>query len=128
MIGANPSVDEALRQVLHHIEIGCKRIDQNRTISDEARDLFKRRYTLTFVLRLKERDWELDSPQIFKAAEAHGMIAAIIAPYDLSNPANTVNPLPFMKAAHMMEIECRYFLDEFAKQKAALVPLGAWCW
>jgi hypothetical protein len=128
MKSTNPTADEALAQVMQYIVDGATTIDASRQISKDARDLYVRRYHLTFETRLKERDWEAEKKFVFEAGERHGMLAAIIAYFDADHPKDEISDVAFMKAAHIIEIECRYFVDALKRQKRVPEPRGPWCW
>jgi len=125
----NPHVKTVLKMILEHIRKGSESIDPTRSFEDGIDDLFGRRYQLTFRERLKEKgSWERDKNQVLKAAEMHGIIAAAASHF---SPPGLITQTVFMKAAHMVELECYDYVKAGQKRRLTRnqMPLGGqWCW
>jgi hypothetical protein len=125
----NPPVDKVLNLVLKRIREGCRSIDSKRRLDAGIDDLFKRRYRLTFEERLAEEgSWARDKDQVLKAAKMHGVIAAAAAQF---SPPGRITQGVFMKAAHVIEVECyEYVTAGQQRRRQRNQPLfgGAWCW
>lgn len=125
----NPNLETVLELVMKKIRYGCSRIDKAKKLDQEADDLFRRRYSITFELRLAEEgSWERDRDKVLTAAEMHGVIAAAAAKF---TPGKTIPLAIFVKAGHILELECYDYVSKGqARRRQRNEPLfgGPWCW
>jgi hypothetical protein len=127
--------------ILPAIDDGCRAVNMNATIDDEAKELFKRRYRLSIENRLSNgvppSVLELDA--LKAVGNAHGKIAAAIWEFRQkhANPPPTVDPEVLTLAAHIMEFECRDLMIELITAKKPTVEReelgrrvakGIFCW
>ncbi len=111
-----PAVKKATLKLLDDLtkdlESGCRAIDKKAILSDDARGTFRRRYRLSLQRVLSDPTTaKYDHRKVLgPAMKAHGQIAAAVAAFHRSGPgALQIDRDSFLKAAHVMEVECKAF-------------------
>jgi hypothetical protein len=111
-----PAVTKATLKLLDDLtkdlESGCRSVEKNAKLSDEAKGTFRRRYRLSLQRVLSDPTTASYNHRrvLAPAMKAHGQIAASIAAFHRSGPGPIhVDRDSFLKAAHVIEIECKAF-------------------
>ena len=111
-----PAVKKAALKLLDDLtkdlESGCRAIDKKAILSDDARGTFRRRYRLSLQRVLSDPATAKYNHRkvLGPAMQAHGQIAAAVAAFHRSGPGPLqIDRDSFLKAAHVMEIECKAF-------------------
>ena len=120
----SPAVKKAALKLLDDLrkdlEAGCKTINKNARLSDEAVGTFRRRYRLSLqrVLSNPETSAQNHRRVLGPAMKCHGQVAGAIAAFHHTGTGPmTVDRDAFLKAAHVIENECKAFaIRAYAKR------------
>jgi hypothetical protein len=121
----SPAVKKAtltlLAALTKDLEAGCRTVEKDAKLSDDAIGTFRRRYRLSLQRVLSDPDTaSLDHRRMLgPAMKCHGRLAAAIAGFHRSGKAPLViSQDAFIKAAHVIEGECKAFaIRAFAKRR-----------
>ena len=112
----SPAVKKATLKLLadltKDLEAGCRTVEKDARLSDEAIGTFRRRYRLSLQRVLSNPDTaKMDHRKVLgPAMKCHGRLAASIAGFHRTRPgALPIDRDSFLKAAHVIENECKSF-------------------
>ena len=101
-----------LADLTKDLEAGCRSVEKGSRLSDEAIGTFRRRYRLSLQRVLSDPETgKMDHRRVLGPAMlCHGRLAASIAGFHRTKPGPlTVDRDAFLKAAHVIEGECKSF-------------------
>jgi hypothetical protein len=142
----SPAVKKAAMKLLDELtkdlEAACRSVEKGARLSDDAIGTFRRRYRLSLqrVLRNPETAKMNHRRVLGPAMMCHGRVAAAIAGFHRTKPgALTIDRDAFLKAAHIIENECKSFaIRASAKRRGAAIMAPEviddavssfiWCW
>ena len=142
----SPAVKKAAMKLLDELtkdlEAACRSVEKGARLSDDAIGTFRRRYRLSLqrVLSNPETAKMNHRRVLGPAMMCHGRVAAAIAGFHRAKPgALTIDRDAFLKAAHIIENECKSFaLRASAKRRGAAIMAPEviddavssfiWCW
>lgn len=142
----SPAVKKAAMKLLDELtkdlEAACRSVEKGARLSDDAIGTFRRRYRLSLqrVLSNPETAKMNHRRVLGPAMMCHGRVAAAIAGFHRTKPgALTIDRDAFLKAAHIIENECKSFaLRASAKRRGAAIMAPEviddavssfiWCW
>jgi len=105
------------------LEAGCRSVEKNARLSDDAKGTFRRRYRLSLQRVLSDPATATMNHRkvLGPAMKCHGQMAAAIAGFHRSGPGVLqVDRDAFLKAAHVIEGECKAFaIRASAKKRGA---------
>jgi len=112
----SPAVQKAAIKLLDgltkDLEAGCQTVEKNARLSDEAKGTFRRRYRLSLQRVLSDPATATMNHRkvLGPAMKCHGQMAAAIAGFHHAGRGPLqVNRDAFLKAAHVIEGECKSF-------------------
>ena len=112
----SPAVKKATLKLLvdltKDLEAGCRSVEKDATLSDEAIGTFRRRYRLSLQRVLSNPETaKMDHRKVLgPAMKCHGRLAAAIAGFHRAKPGTLpIDRDAFLKAAHVIENECKSF-------------------
>jgi hypothetical protein len=112
----SPAVKKATLTLLVNLtkdlEAGCRTVDKDAKLSDDAIGTFRRRYRLSLQRVLSNPETaKMDHRKVLgPAMKCHGRLAASIAGFHRTKPGTLmIDRDAFLKAAHVIEIECKSF-------------------
>ena len=124
----SPAVKKAtlklLEQLTKDLEAGCRSVEKDARLSDDAIGTFRRRYRLSLQRVLSNPETaRMNHRQVLgPAMKCHGRLAASIAGFHRSNAGELmIDRDAFLKAAHVIENECK----SYAIRRASLRRRGA---
>ena len=120
-----PAVKKATLKLLDDLakdlEAGCRTVEKGARLSDDAIGTFRRRYRLSLQRALSDpATAKMNHRQVLgPAMKCHGRMAAAIAAFHHSGGGVlTIDRDAFLKAAHVIEVECKSFaIRAFAKRR-----------
>ena len=123
----SPAVKKAtlkpLDDLAKDLEAGCRTVEKGARLSDDAIGTFRRRYRLSLQRALSDpATAKMNHRQVLgPAMKCHGRMAAAIAAFHHSGGGVlTIDRDAFLKAAHVIEVECKSFaIRAFAKRRGA---------
>lgn len=123
----SPAVKKATLKLLDDLakdlEAGCRTVEKGARLSDDAIGTFRRRYRLSLQRALSDpATAKMNHRQVLgPAMKCHGRMAAAIAAFHHSGGGVlTIDRDAFLKAAHVIEVECKSFaIRAFAKRRGA---------
>ena len=142
----SPEVQKAARKLLGELtkdlQAACRSVEKGARLSDEAVGTFRRRYRLSLqrVLSNPETAKMNHRRVLGPAMLCHGRVAAAIAGFHRSKPGTLViSRDAFLKAAHIIENECKAFAIRAAAKRTGAAIMAAevvgdlvsnfvWCW
>lgn len=142
----SPAVKKAVLKLLadltKDLEAGCRDVEKGAVLSEDAVGTFRRRYRLSLqrVLSNPETAKFDHRKMLGPAMKCHGRLAASIAGFHRTRPgALTIDRDAFLKAAHVIENECKSFaIRASAKRRGAAIMAPEviddaissfiWCW
>jgi hypothetical protein len=142
----SPAVKKAAMKLLDELtkdlEVACRSVEKGARLSDDAIGTFRRRYRLSLqrVLSNPETAKMNHRRVLGPAMMCHGRVAAAIAGFHRTKPgALTIDRDAFLKAAHIIENECKSFaIRASAKRRGAAIMAPEviddavssfiWCW
>ena len=142
----SPAVQKAavklLDELTKDLEAACRSVEKGARLSDDAIGTFRRRYRLSLqrVLSNPETAKMNHRRVLGPAMMCHGRVAAAIAGFHRTKPgALTIDRDAFLKAAHIIENECKSFaIRASAKRRGAAIMAPEviddavssfiWCW
>jgi len=121
----SPAVKKATLKLLDDLakdlEAGCRTVEKGARLSDDAIGTFRRRYRLSLQRALSDpATAKMNHRQVLgPAMKCHGRMAAAIAAFHHSGGGVlTIDRDAFLKAAHVIEVECKSFaIRAFAKRR-----------
>ena len=125
----SPAVKKAalklLAELTKDLEAGCRSVEKDARLSEDAVGTFRRRYRLSLqrVLSNPATSKMNHRRTLGPAMICHGRVAAAIAGFHRTGPGPlTINRDAFLKAAYVIESECKAFaLRASAKRSGAAV-------
>jgi hypothetical protein len=112
----SPAVKKATLKLLEDLtkdlEAGCRSVEKDAKLSDEAIGTFRRRYRLSLqrVLSNPETAKMKHRQVLGPAMKCHGRLAASIAGFHRTKAGTLmIDRDAFLKAAHVIENECKAF-------------------
>lgn len=112
----SPAVKKAVLKLLEDLakdlEAGCREVEKGSRLSDDAIGTFRRRYRLSLqrVLSNPATATMKHRQVLAPAMKCHGRLAASIAGFHRTKPGTlTIDRDAFLKAAHVIENECKAF-------------------
>jgi hypothetical protein len=124
----SPAVKTATLKLLadltKDLEAGCRSVEKDAKLSDDAIGTFRRRYRLSLQRVLSNPETaKMDHRKVLgPAMKCHGRLAASIAGFHRAKPGTLmIDRDAFLKAAHVIENECK----AFAIRQASLRRRGA---
>jgi ATP/maltotriose-dependent transcriptional regulator MalT len=142
----SPAVQKAAIKLLDglskDLEAACRSVEKGARLSDEAIGTFRRRYRLSLQRVLSNPETaKMDHRRVLgPAMMCHGRVAAAIAGFHRTKPgALTIDRDAFLKAAHIIENECKSFaIRASARRRGAAIMAPEviddavsnyiWCW
>ena len=141
----SPAVKKAAIKLLDDLtkdlEAACRSVEKGARLSEEAIGTFRRRYRLSLQRVLSNPETaKMNHRKILgPAMMCHGRIAAAIAGFHRTKPGTlTISRDAFLKAAHVIENECKAFaIRASAKRGASIMAPEVvddavanliWCW
>jgi hypothetical protein len=142
----SPAVKKAAMKLLDELttdlEAACRSVEKGARLSDDAIGTFRRRYRLSLQRVLSNPEMaKMNHRRVLgPAMMCHGRVAAAIAGFHRTKPgALTIDRDAFLKAAHIIENECKSFaLRASAKRRGAAIMAPEviddavssfiWCW
>lgn len=125
----SPAVKKAalklLAELTKDLEAGCRSVEKDARLSEDAVGTFRRRYRLSLqrVLSNPATSKMNHRRTLGPAMICHGRVAAAIAGFHRTGPGPlTINRDAFLKAAYVIESECKAFaLRASAKRGGAAI-------
>ena len=125
----SPAVKKATLKLLEDLakdlEAGARSVEKGARLSDDAIGTFRRRYRLSLQRALSDPATAAMNHRkvLGPAMKCHGRMAAAIAAFHHSGAGVlTIDRDAFLKAAHVIEVECKSFaIRAFAKRRVATV-------
>ena len=113
----SPAVQKAAVKLLdgltQDLEAGCRSVAKKARLTDDAKGTFRRRYRLSLQRVLSDPATAAMNHRkvLAPAMKCHGQLAAAIAGFHHSGirPACQIDRDAFLKAAHVIEGECKAF-------------------
>lgn len=142
----SPAVQKAALKLLadltRDLEAGCRSVEKDAKLSEDAIGTFRRRYRLSLQRVLSNPETaKLDHRKMLgPAMKCHGRLAASIAGFHRAKPGTLpIDRDAFLKAAHVIENECKAFaIRASARRRGAAimspevvddyVSKMIWCW
>jgi len=142
----SPAVRKAALKLLadltRDLEAGCRSVEKDAKLSEDAIGTFRRRYRLSLQRVLSNPETaKLDHRKMLgPAMKCHGRLAASIAGFHRAKPGTLpIDRDAFLKAAHVIENECKAFaIRASARRRGAAimspevvddyVSKMIWCW
>lgn len=144
----SPAVKKATLKLLANLtkdlEAGCREVEKDAKLSEDAIGTFRRRYRLSLqrVLSNPETGKMEHRKVLGPAMKCHGRLAAAIAGFHRAKPGTLmIDRDAFLKAAHVIENECKSFAIRASARRggaaaAILDPVVVddavskyvWCW
>ena len=142
----SPAVQKAtvklLADLTKDLQAGCRDVEKGAVLSEDAVGTFRRRYRLSLQRVLSNPETaKLDHRKMLgPAMKCHGRLAASIAGFHRTRAgALTIDRDAFLKAAHVIENECKAFaIRASAKRRGAAIMAPEviddaissfiWCW
>ena len=142
----SPAVQKAaiklLDQLTKDLQAACRSVEKDARLSEDAIGTFRRRYRLSLqrVLSNPETAKMNHRRVLGPAMMCHGRVAAAIAGFHRTRAgALTIDRDAFLKAAHIIENECKSFaIRASAKRRGAAIMAPEviddavsnfiWCW
>jgi hypothetical protein len=129
----SPAVQKAAIKLLDgltlDLEAGCRSVEKSARLSDDAKGTFRRRYRLSLQRVLSDPATATMNHRkvLGPAMKCHGQMAAAIAGFHRAGPGPLqVDRDAFLKAAHVIEGECKSFaIRASAKKRGAAAVLEA---
>jgi len=120
-----PAVQKAAMKLLEDLtkdlEAGCRSVEKEARLSDDAIGTFRRRYRLSLQRVMSDpATASMNHRRVLgPAMKCHGRLAAAIAAFHRAGSAPLViDRDAFLKAAHVIEGECKSFaIRAFAKRR-----------
>jgi hypothetical protein len=124
-----PAVKRATLKLLadltRDLEAGCRSVEKDAKLSDDAIGTFRRRYRLSLQRVLSNpATATMDHRKVLgPAMKCHGRLAAAIAGFHRSKPGSLpIDRDAFLKAAHVIENECKSFaIRASARRRGAAI-------
>ena len=121
----SPAVQKAAMKLLEDLtkdlEAGCRSVEKDVKLSDDAIGTFRRRYRLSLQKVMSDPATASMNHRraLGPAMKCHGRIAAAIAGFHRTAPGTLlISRDTFLKAAYVIEGECKAFaIRAFAKRK-----------
>jgi hypothetical protein len=121
----SPAVQKAAMKLLEDLtkdlEAGCRSVEKDARLSDEAIGTFRRRYRLSLQKVMSDPATASMNHRksLGPAMQCHGRIAAAIAGFHRTAPGTLmISRDAFLKAAYVIEGECKAFaIRAFAKRR-----------
>ena len=125
----SPAVKKATLKLLadlaKDLEAGCRSVEKDAKLSEDAIGTFRRRYRLSLqrVLSNPATATMNHRKVLGPAMKCHGRLAAAIAGFHRSKPGTLpIDRDAFLKAAHVIENECKSFaIRASARRRGAAV-------
>ena len=125
----SPAVKKATLKLLEgltrDLEAGCRSVEKDAKLSDEAIGTFRRRYRLSLQRVLSNPETaKMDHRKVLgPAMKCHGRLAAAIAGFHRTKPGTLpIDRDAFLKAAHVIENECKSFaIRASARRRGAAI-------
>ena len=125
----SPAVKKAtlklLEDLTRDLEAGCRSVEKDAKLSDDAIGTFRRRYRLSLQRVLSNPDTaKMDHRKVLgPAMKCHGRLAAAIAGFHRTKPGTLpIDRDAFLKAAHVIENECKSFaIRASARRRGAAI-------
>jgi hypothetical protein len=125
----SPAVKKATLKLLDDLtkdlETGCRSVEKNARLSDDAIGTFRRRYRLSLQRAMSDpATASMNHRRVLgPAMKCHGRLAAAIAAFHRSGSAVLViDRDAFLKAAHVIEGECKAFaIRAFSKRRGSVM-------
>ena len=125
----SPAVKKATLKLLDDLtkdlEAGCRSVEKDAKLSDEAIGTFRRRYRLSLqrVLSNPATATMKHRQVLGPAMKCHGRLAASIAGFHRAKPGTLmIDRDAFLKAAHVIENECKSFaIRASARRRGAAI-------
>lgn len=125
----SPAVKKATLKLLEgltkDLEAGCRSVEKDAKLSDEAIGTFRRRYRLSLQRVLSNpATAKMDHRKVLgPAMKCHGRLAAAIAGFHRTKPGTLpIDRDAFLKAAHVIENECKSFaIRASARRRGAAI-------
>ena len=112
-----------LQDLAKDLEAGCRSVEKGARLGDDAIGTFRRRYRLSLQRALSDPATATMNHRkvLGPAMKCHGRLAAAIAAFHHSGTGVlTIDRDAFLKAAHVIEVECKSFaIRAFAKRRGA---------
>jgi hypothetical protein len=142
----SPAVKKAtlklLDELTRDLEAGCRSVEKDAKLSEEAIGTFRRRYRLSIQRVLSNPETaNLEHRKLLgPAMKCHGRLAASIAGFHRAKPGTLpIDRDAFLKAAHVIENECKTFaIRASARRRGAAIMAPEvvdefvsklmWCW
>jgi len=114
-----------LADLTKDLEAGCRSVEKDAKLSEEAIGTFRRRYRLSLQRVLSNpATAKMDHRKVLgPAMKCHGRLAAAIAGFHRTRPGTLpIDRDAFLKAAHVIENECKSFaIRASARRRGAAV-------
>lgn len=125
----SPAVKKATLKLLEgltrDLEAGCRSVEKDAKLTDEAIGTFRRRYRLSLQRVLSNpATAKMDHRKVLgPAMKCHGRLAAAIAGFHRTAPGTLpIDRDSFLKAAHVIENECKSFaIRASARRRGAAI-------
>jgi hypothetical protein len=125
----SPAVKKAVLKLLEDLtkdlEAGCRSVEKDAKLSEDAIGTFRRRYRLSLQRVLSNPDTaKMDHRKVLgPAMKCHGRLAAAIAGFHRTKPGTLpIDRDAFLKAAHVIENECKSFaIRASARRRGAAI-------
>jgi len=142
----SPAVQKAaiklLDQLTKDLQAACRSVEKDARLSEDAIGTFRRRYRLSLQRVLSNPETaKMDHRRVLgPAMMCHGRVAAAIAGFHRAKSgALTIDRDAFLKAAHIIENECKSFaIRASARRRGAAIMAPEviddavsnfiWCW
>jgi hypothetical protein len=142
----SPAVRKAVLKLLEgltkDLEAGCRDVEKGSRLSDDAIGTFRRRYRLSLQRVMSNPETaKMDHRKVLgPAMRCHGRLAAAIAGFHRTRPgALTIDRDAFLKAAHVIENECKAFAIRASARRLGAAIMAPevvddavsnyiWCW
>lgn len=120
----SPAVQKAAVALLDgltkDLEAGCRLVAKGASLSDDAKSTFRRRYRLSLQRVMSQPDTaKMNHRKVLgPAMKCHGQLAAAIAQFHHTGTGKMViDRDAFLKAAHVIENECKSFAIRASARK-----------
>lgn len=127
----SPAVQKAaiklLDQLTKDLEAACRSVEKDARLGEDAIGTFRRRYRLSLQRVLSNpATAKMDARKVLgPAMKCHGRVAAAIAGFQRSRPGPlTIDRDAFLKAAHVIENECKSFAIRASAKKRGMAIMA----
>ena len=127
----SPAVKKATLKLLDDLtkdlEAACRSVEKNARLGDDAIGTFRRRYRLSLQRVLSNPSTaKMNARQVLgPAMKCHGRVAAAIAGFNrVGSGPLTIDRDAFLKAAHVIENECKAFAIRASAKKRGMAIMA----